>query len=388
MLELSDTEENTFVINSIEDLVFFSYDVKQGNTYEEKTVKLGLSLDFNSSKSYVDPFRTDYNQYGYYGELKTALTSGEGFKSIGSIDNSNQSENSFAGIFDGNGKSIINLYMKKSSNDNSKDLRLGLFGNSYGTIKDLGLINCDISGTLNTSGSNTAIIGGIVGYNYGEVNSCFTSGKLECIGEDKAKTRVAGIAGNINNAYIYNCYNLATIRGGGNFITCVGGILGVGVNGSVENCYNVGELFNVGGTENTYLEIGGIIANSSNVSVNNCYNCNSLNSNGDANDSYIGGIIGLGTRSSIDNSHNKGSLILNANIRHYNQNGLIIGRNIGGTVQNSSYLKFDEYNGSGFNGNDGTDDSIEKENNMSTILEIVGDKFKNGINEYPILNWQ
>ena len=60
----------TYVINSIEDLVVFASNVTNGNTYVEQTVKLGLSLDFNSTKSYVDPLRTDYGEYGNSGELK------------------------------------------------------------------------------------------------------------------------------------------------------------------------------------------------------------------------------------------------------------------------------------------------------------------------------
>ena len=72
--ELEKEDENTLVINSIEDLVFFAYDVTKGNNYSGKTVKLGTSLDFNSTKSYVDPLRTDYGKYGYNGELKTLLT--------------------------------------------------------------------------------------------------------------------------------------------------------------------------------------------------------------------------------------------------------------------------------------------------------------------------
>ncbi len=57
---------DTYVINSIEDLVFFSSDVSD-NTYEGQTVKLRLSLDFNSTKSYVEPLKTDYAKYGYDG---------------------------------------------------------------------------------------------------------------------------------------------------------------------------------------------------------------------------------------------------------------------------------------------------------------------------------
>ena len=107
-------EDGTKVINSIEDLVFFAYDVTNGNTYEEQTVKLGLSLDFNSSKSYVNPFRTDYEEYGYNGELKKLLTSEDGFIPIGATTNaSGYTEKSFKGTFDGNGKIIKNILIKR-----------------------------------------------------------------------------------------------------------------------------------------------------------------------------------------------------------------------------------------------------------------------------------
>ena len=76
---LEKESENIYIINSIEDLVFFSYDVRNGNTYEGNIVKLGTDLNFNSDNSYVDAFRTDYGKYGYNGELKTLLTSGEAY---------------------------------------------------------------------------------------------------------------------------------------------------------------------------------------------------------------------------------------------------------------------------------------------------------------------
>ena len=49
--ELEKEGSDTFVINSIEDLVFLSYDVTNGNTYNGKTVKLATNLDFSSDKS-------------------------------------------------------------------------------------------------------------------------------------------------------------------------------------------------------------------------------------------------------------------------------------------------------------------------------------------------
>lgn len=47
---LEKESENVYIINSIEDLVFFSYDVRNGNTYEGNMVKLGTDLNFNSDK--------------------------------------------------------------------------------------------------------------------------------------------------------------------------------------------------------------------------------------------------------------------------------------------------------------------------------------------------
>ena len=161
-LEVDETAENTYIINSIEDLVFFSHDVTNGNTYEGETVKLGLSLDFNSNKSYVDPLRTDYGQYGYDGELKTLLTSGEGFKII---------QGEFAGIFDGKGKSIYNLYINIEDDEDFKSV--GLFSINKGTIKNLELFNSNVEFVS----KNYAIAGNVEGDNYGMIDNCYSSRK-------------------------------------------------------------------------------------------------------------------------------------------------------------------------------------------------------------------
>ena len=178
VLEVDEENVNTYIINSIEDLVFFANDVTEGNTYEGETVKLGLSLDFKSNKSYVEPFRTDYAKYGYDGELKTLLTSGEGFISVGVSNNVEQTKYSFKGIFDGNGCIINNLYVYKLVDDNVNDVRIGFFGNNYGTIQNLGVTNCNIHANLDTSGNNTVIVGGIAGYSYGQITNCFSSGTI------------------------------------------------------------------------------------------------------------------------------------------------------------------------------------------------------------------
>ena len=170
VLETQGTD--TYVINSIEDLVSFAYDVTNGNNYESKVVKLGVSLDFNSNKSYVDAFRTDYVKYGYDGELKTLLTSGEGFQSIG-ITTSDEHSQNFFGIFDGNGNFINNLYINVTSD--AKSEKRGLFSNNFGTISNLKLLNVNLY--LKT---NVGSLGAVAGQNSktGNINNCIVSGEI------------------------------------------------------------------------------------------------------------------------------------------------------------------------------------------------------------------
>ena len=149
VLEQNASDSNEYIINSIEDLIFFAYDVgNNANTYEGKTVKLGLNLDFNSSKSYVDAFRTDYGKYGYNGELKTLLTSGEGFLPIGYINGNKQesSQKSFLGTFDGNNFTIKNCFINKENNGSQSIDRLAFFYcRILGEVKNLGLVNINYS---------------------------------------------------------------------------------------------------------------------------------------------------------------------------------------------------------------------------------------------------
>ena len=77
------SEDDPFLIESIEDLIFFSYQVREGiETYEGKCVELTTDLNFASSDSYVDPNCEDYSEYGYTGKIKDAIDE-NGFIPIG-----------------------------------------------------------------------------------------------------------------------------------------------------------------------------------------------------------------------------------------------------------------------------------------------------------------
>ena len=393
VLENDISESNVYVIKSIEDLVSFSYNVRNGNTYEGKTVKLGINLDFNSSKSYVDAFRTDYEKYGYNGELKTLLTSGEGFNPIGTTSNVNKDLYTFSGNFDGNGKKIINLYINLNIEDNENDLRIGLFGNNNGVIKKLGIENCNINGGLNTNGNNTIIVGGIAGWSNGNIEECYVSGIIKGEGKSNAKCRTGGITGNLIGK-VKNCYNKANINGQGKWINCVGGISGITIdNSNIESCYNSGTvIFSSSEAENiqevqSIDAIGGIVGYSyNNTELKNIYNCGNIkliNGNGDEMD--IGGIVGYSTNNKIENACNIGEVETN---NEKSNIGGIAGTNYGknGTITKAYYLN-KTINGIG---RSEQTDNTEKKEDMPNVIDIIGEAFKfdNKNSTYPILNWQ
>lgn len=254
-LEINESNPNEYTINSIEDLVFFSYDVRNGNTYEGKTVKLGQDLDFNSSKSYVNSHRTDYEKYGYSGDLKQALET-SGFEPIGVYeDDTWDFNNSFSGIFDGNEKIIYNLNIKKKIEDNKK-FGIGLFAVNYGIIKNIELKNINIVISENTTFYGA--IGGIAGINKKEkiINNCNVSGNIEVI-ESNGDYNLGGIIGS-NSGECKKCFNEANICGtiiNPNLSVImearIGGISGVNdKDGIIQDTYNTGNIYNKKNTKN------------------------------------------------------------------------------------------------------------------------------------------
>lgn len=254
ILEGSGTELDPFVINSIEDLVFFSYEVRSGNnTYEGQNVNLGINLDFKANKSYVDPFRDDYEIYGYNGDLKTLLTTGNGFIPIGETEGT-VIEKNFQGTFNGCGHTISNLYI------NSNHLRTALFSINLGTIRNLGIINTrlyiDDQKYQGTGSTYIAAIAAQVKEN-SIVDNCFSSGEIisNCVS-------VGGIAGYCNGS-ITNCYNLCNITCSVNLknetvVSKVGGIVGnMGSSGNISNSYNYGTINVTNEISSQY--VGGIV---------------------------------------------------------------------------------------------------------------------------------
>ena len=430
--ELEQEDANTLVINSIEDLVFFSYDVTNENTYEGKTVKLGANLDFNS---YVDPDRTDFDKYGYTGSLKQALTSGTGFSPIGEL--SDTGTKYFYGTFDGDNKAICSLYINI---DRDENIRAGLFSTCYGEVKNLGLVNtnitvqgacttvgsvagvsynniydCYATGSLNVTGNSWMPVGGITGWfctDNTKIENCYNLANIECEnileGYGNADISCGGIAGKVTgkDAIINKCYNKGNIKtdGGENNII-VGGICGSLRKGTLKNSYNNAKI--EGNSENTNssnVNFGGIcgeILADDNASLINCYNIGEVHVNGTdsviiggmtaysrnnaeirntfnignlkgetkSQHLYAGGVLGMDDGTNISQSYNIGKL--EADVNHKNIGGIIGIKFSGNTVDNCSYLAGTCNVGVGGNGSSAGITELDNISEFKSVLEVV-----------------
>lgn len=166
--------------------------------------------------------------------------------------------NSFAGVFDGQGKTISGLTCYSGSDeDNILYDASGLFGFVSGTISDVNLVNASIK----AAGYN---IGGIAGIllDGGQISGCTVSGTIsgDTYDEMLYGEHVGGIVGEARGeTSIRECTNNASVSG----ITSVGGIVG-SVNGdklSISASENYGKI--VGNSD-----VGGIVGGGDNFETN------------------------------------------------------------------------------------------------------------------------
>jgi len=173
----------------------------------------------------------------------------------------------FTGVFDGNAHTISHLTIEG-------DDYLGLFGYSSGEIKDLGVVD------VNITGLEKNFIGGLVGYNYyhGAVIRCYTTGVVG------GGERVGGLVGE-NDGYVTECYSTGVVTGRWDVGGLVGGQKGqnevVSLYGRVAQCYSTATV--VGDAR-----VGGLVGyNDSYGSVIQCYSTGIVTGQ-----TSIGGLVG------------------------------------------------------------------------------------------------
>ena len=199
----------------------------------------------------------------------------------------------YQGTFDGNGKTIRNLFISSTSDE------IGFFGYAADCrIKNITFDNAKVKGNDNCS---TGILAGCAGScvieNIKTTGNCSVEGKEE----------TGGIAGRANGN-ISNCENHAIVNG----LHSVGGIVGICFDSgnSITSCANYGEIT---GTEHF---VGGIIGYFGEGSLQNCANNGNISGN-----ARIGNLIGFADICNINNVLGIGNITAN----YADCNGLIVG---------------------------------------------------------------
>ena len=207
---------------------------------------------------------------------------------IGNSDN-----NMYRGTFDGNGKTISNLYINAIS-DNT-----GIFGClGYGSIKNITFGNAKV----NSTGDNTGILAGIAGScmieNIKTLANCSVEGK-ESVGgiagdakgnisncENHAAVKGAVYVGGIAGWYdgsdnsITSCANYGVVTGSGNN---VGGMVGYFRSGTIQNSANYGNITG-------YEDVGNLIGNAIECNLNNVLGTGNVTAT--SNKEYAGLLVG------------------------------------------------------------------------------------------------
>ena len=199
----------------------------------------------------------------------------------------------YQGTFDGNGKTIRNLFISSTSDE------IGFFGYAADCrIKNITFDNAKVKGNDNYS---TGILAGCAGScvieNIKTTGNCSVEGNYE----------TGGIAGRANGN-ISNCENHAIVKG----LHSVGGIVGICFDSenSITSCANYGEIT---GTEDF---VGGIIGYFGEGSLQNSANYGNVTG-----DARVGNLIGYANICNINNVLGIGNITAN----YADCNGLIVG---------------------------------------------------------------
>ena len=211
----SGTEENPFLINNGADLAYFASQVTSGNTYAGQYVKLTKTIDLS------------------YMEL-----------TIGIFNSKADDTMAFAGHFDGNDNSILNMYIDGAN-------YTGLF---VKTAASAIIENLCVSG--NVYGVN--YVGAIVAYNKGTIMNCYNFADVT------AEQRVGGIVGE-SVGHVIDCGNSGNITG----TKYNGGIVGAVDSINITDCVNYGTIIS---SEEMAGGICGAVLSSKSPSLTNCVN--------------------------------------------------------------------------------------------------------------------
>ncbi|WP_206459146.1 S-layer homology domain-containing protein [Anaerovorax sp. IOR16] len=332
------TPDDPYLITKIEELQLIGGNQESLN----KHYKLMENLDFNNKDSYMDIANM------------SVFTTGKGFKPIGDIEAMDFDPNvhiPFSGSFDGNNKTIANLYINRAifdpDNITEGGITVGLFGGVMGSmnspviIKDLELLSPNITGAnrvgalaaaaMFTKFENCKISGGTV------KGTAFPSAETSIEDFVGRTTSTGGMLGMtyVKGSGIYHCSSSATVYG----TDAVGGLVGYNYGNEIKDSFSTGDITGdqfIGGLAGcnigTAMKMGGMppIYRFIYSKIENCYASGAVTGNRTSSENGVGGLVGYNhVFAQIRNTYSTGEVIGKQNT------GGLVGHNNLGTIENS-----------------------------------------------------
>ena len=197
---------------------------------------------------------------------------GNGWEQIG------WSDNKFATTFDGNGNTISNLYINRGQYSRGAYAALFAYADTASVIKNVGLVDVNISGSQSDTGAIAGIlrgtlsnsfatgevkgssyVGGLVGHHYGTISESYAM--VDVVGTG----RVGGLVGYSNFGTVSRSYATGAVKGQDH----VGGLVGW-IDGSITASYSIGLITLLqGGTDPIF--VGGLAGYIGNSTITNSY---------------------------------------------------------------------------------------------------------------------
>jgi len=283
-----------------------------------------------SSVSDFDKIREDLS--GKYFLTTDIDMSGVQFDVIGQTANE-----SFKGIFDGNGHTIRNLSIE------SDNAYVGLFGYiNGGTVQNLIIEDISVKGTIEGT-SSTLYMGALAGY----VNAIIID-NVNIIGNNSVITNtenvknyyIGGMIGNVDNnqsdktkGNITNCSSIVNIRDvsvSSSTTSYIGGLIGNSKDTIINKSFSKSTIQSDSG-----VFVGGLIGNANHSAIADCYSNTNINVN-TTKLNYVGGLIGFarntnsfyGSGMTIKTSYSSGHIVVK---KEGDQSDTNIGGLVGGT---------------------------------------------------------
>ena len=207
----------------------------------------------------------------------------------------------FSGAFEGNNRTISNLYINLDTSATDDGRNVGLFGKTSGALRNLGLVNPYVKNTR--SGGGTLIyFGALSGASSGAVSRSYVDGGQVIGGQqstggtniDIGGCLLGNASGTVSDSYA-TCAVTATTGDNGQ----VGGLIGY-VEGTVRRSY-------ANGTVTSDFRAGGLLGGAGSSSISDSYATGAVSvstSNSDA-----GGLVGwTNSGSSFTNSYATGNV--------------------------------------------------------------------------------